>query len=136
MLPPEPYLLVIYTVALASLARLITIDSLFDRPRDALVSATASLTEGAKGLAQNVTARLDDRPWSLGRAVAISTCGLLAAARFAFWCVGSWVTCPWCASFPLALLFLWAQPHWDNPIVLTLALAMAMRQIAGLLADR
>lgn len=133
---PEPYLLVVYTVALASVARLLTIDTLLDKPRDAIVAATSNISEATKGLAQNITARLDDRPWSSGRAVALTTRGALAALRFLLWCIGSWATCPWCASFPLALLFLWAQPHWDNPVVLTLALAMAMRQIAGLLADR
>lgn len=133
---PEPYLLVVYTVALASVARLITIDPLLDAPRDALVSATVKTSGGARAFGVSVTESLDDKRWSLGWFAAALVRLWTYLIRFAAWVLGHWATCPWCIGFWLALLMLWGRPHWENPVVLTLALAMAMRQVAGLLADR
>lgn len=133
---PDPYMLVIYTVALASLARLITIDPLFERPRDALVSGTVTASNQARTFAKTVADKLDDKPWSIGHTISTLTALAMSAVRFFAWVLGHWMTCPWCIGFWLALLMLWGRSYWDNPVVLFLAVAMAMRQVAGLLADR
>lgn len=133
---PPPYLLIVYTFTLASLARLITIDALLDTPRGAFVAFTVRANTVLKGAARRLGERLDDRPWTIGRAVMLVAGGALLLARFLLWFIAKNLTCPWCVSFWLALLLLWGRAHWENPVVLFVALALAMRLAAGILADR
>jgi fatty acid desaturase len=92
--------LLIYALAVARVTGLIVADSITEPVRDA------------------ITARLDDRPGTLGESIA------------------TLITCPWCAGMWVSLA---AAPlvwfHGDNPVILILALALAFSQATGMIAS-
>jgi hypothetical protein len=119
-MPYDATLLVVYTLALASLTRLVTgMDSLTQAPHAWVVARIEALADWAVGY-------FDTDRWSAGW----WTVGVI---RSACWFAGKMIDCHWCAPFWLAVLMLWGYAYWLDPVVLFLSLALAMRFIAGLL---
>lgn len=71
-----------------------------------------SITEPIR---DRITVKLDDQPGSLGEAIA------------------TLITCPWCAGMWVSLV---AAPlvwfWWDAPVMLIVALALALSQVTGM----
>ena len=135
-MPVEPYLLIMYTFAIASVSRLVVVDDLLERPRDWLVGALDRLRGNAARWTKAAREWLDDRPFTVGllAAAVISFC--LGFVRFACWFVAKMVTCIWCASFWVSLVgvaLLWWHGH--NPVMIFVSLALAMRMAASTLVQ-
>lgn len=121
----DPVLLVVYTLALASLTRLVT-------GTDKLTEAPALwVFERLDDSRVWIYERLDDTRWSSGWFVSHT-------AGFVLWFVRSMLSCVWCAPFWLALGVILPVMihHAGNAAVHYVALGFAMRFVAGLLNDR
>lgn len=119
-MPVDPYILILYICALASLARLVTVDDLMEAPRTGIVV-------GLSRMSTFVRARLDDQRWSVGWCVA-------SVVHFVAWFISSMITCYWCASFWLALIIVPVMLTWPtHPVVLFVVLVFAMRFVASTL---
>lgn len=91
--------LLIYTLAVARLTGLVVADSITEPIRDWIV------------------VRLDDRPATMGEAVA------------------TLITCPWCAGMWISLVAAPLVWFWgDTPVMLVTALALAFSQVTGMTA--
>lgn len=124
LVPIDPVLLVVYTLALASLTRLVTgMDSLTEKPVEWFIG----LMDRA---AKKVRRALDNEPGSSGWVVARACTGLVALLT-------KLITCVWCVSFWLALIIIPVMwHHGTDPVVYFGALALAMRFAAGYLLER
>jgi hypothetical protein len=121
----DPVQLVVYTLALASITRLVT--------------GTDKLTEIPMGWVFErlddsrawIYTTLDDTPWSSGWVVS-------RIVGFPIWFTRSMLSCVWCAPFWLALgvILPVMVHHASNAAVYYVALGLAMRFVAGLLNDR
>jgi hypothetical protein len=136
MLLLEPHLLAIYTLAAASITRLITTDTLLERPRDAIVAKLGHALQGLPAKRDAIITRLDDRPRTLGRTVATIVRVAFSIARFLAWAIAEIITCPWCAGFWVSLSVVAIYPYWDTTSILIPAVALGMRLVAGVLIDR
>lgn len=112
-------ILVIYTLAAARLTGLVSLDTATDKIRDRFVGFCDRLPA-------KVSAWMDDRPNTAGKAVAAAVKGLC-------WFLANMIICAWCAGvwicFAVAPLT-WYHAH--NPWVLMPALALAMAQVVGM----
>lgn len=135
-MPVEPYLLIVYTFAAASVARLVVVDDLLERPRDWLVGALDRVRGNAAAWTKAAREWLDDRPRTVGRTVATLIALGLGLVRFGCWFGVKVLTCIWCASFWVSLgtvaLVWW---HGHNPVMIFVSLAFAMRLAASTLVQ-
>jgi hypothetical protein len=116
---PDPMLLVIYALALASVTALVVgADTLTERAHEWIVDRIVAPVDWSVGY-------FDSTPGSAGWFVIKLIMG-------ACWLLAKMISCSWCASFWLACLMLWGVDHWRDPVVLFLALAMAFRQFVGM----
>jgi len=121
-MPYDVTLLAVYTLALASVTRLVTgMDTLTETPHAWVVAKIEALADWAPGF-------FDTTRWSTGW----WTVGVI---RGFCWFIGKLITCYWCAPFWISALMLWGYDLWTNPAVLFISLALAMRFAAGWLVS-
>jgi hypothetical protein len=119
-MPYDVTLLAVYTLALASVTRLVTgMDTLTSTPHGWVVGRIEALADWS-------VTYFDTARWSAGW-------WTVHAIRAACWFIGKMIDCYWCAPFWIAAVLLWAEPYWGNPVMLFIALALAMRFAAGTL---
>jgi len=119
-MPYDVTLLAVYTLALASVTRLVTgMDILTQTPHAWIVARIEVLGDWAVGYFD--TARWTTGWWSVG------------AIRSACWFASKMLTCYWCAPFWISALMLAGYDYWLSPAVLFISLALAMRFVAGFL---
>lgn len=95
-----PVLLLVYALAVARVTGLVVADTITEPLRDRII------------------AHLDDRPHTLGNAIA------------------TLITCPWCSSIWLSFIAAPLVWFWgDSPVMLVPALALAFSQVAGMLGS-
>ncbi len=117
-MPYDVTLLVVYTLALASATRLVTgMDTLTEIPQRWAVAKIWLLADWSMGF-------FDTTRWSAGWFT-------VNVIRGICWFIGKMIDCYWCAPFWIAALMLWGYDYWLNPVALFVALALAMRFVAG-----
>lgn len=116
---PDPLLWIFCALALASVTALVT-------GADTLTTdANTWVVDRLDQLADWSVDYFDSTRWSMGWFAIGITRGVCAF-------LAKMISCPWCASFWLACLMLWGAEYWRHPVVLFLALAMALRQFVGM----
>ena len=119
-MPYDVTLLAVYSITLASIARLVTgTDTLTQVPHAWVIGKLESIEEWSVGY-------FDLTKWSSGW-------WTVQGIRAVTWFTSTMISCYWCAPFWIAAIMLWGYDHWTNPVILFISLALAMRFVAGFL---
>lgn len=119
-MPYDPTLLIVYTLAMASLTRLVTgMDTLTETPHAWVVDRIEAASDWS-------VTYFDATRWSAGW-------WTIWVIRSTCWFVGKMISCYWCAPFWLGAAILGLDTWWTHPVALFVALALAMRFMAGTL---